>query len=420
VRKLPSWAWLRIHTALYSFFQTMADLIKPASVQLNDQILGYQESAIVYGIARHRLADMRPGTTCGEIAKARKLDALTCCRLMRAAASIGLFKSSRAFLPKTRLSPGEESSLSNTDDDYFFTQQRFWTTSTGELLRTSHRELAIALNAENKEAWYAAMDGSMQNGRSGFEIRYGNVKDARDWRLRRDIERERWIQASSYLNAPSIASFLADFRFRGTETVCDIGGGRGDLLRAIGEHWPELNLMLLIDQADGSAGHSLAVDHLAARIGKARFAALTSSLLSLLPVALNACDIFILHRVLSTLPDNQAISLLTHIRQVALKPGARLIILDTLLEDQKASSSFASKGNKAALAAFSRYPTQLQDIDTLATAPAGARHRDLSHLLRLFHDARYNTTHLLSLQPSRSDLTTIISIPLQPPYSSSS
>mmetsp|Transcript_2198 Transcript_2198/g.6516 ORF Transcript_2198/g.6516 Transcript_2198/m.6516 type:complete len:474 (+) Transcript_2198:107-1528(+) len=310
----------------------------------------------------------RKGVRCEDVAKVRQLKADFACRFMRAGASLGLLRRLRS-------------------------SGNFTTTKTGDFLRETHpesvRELAISLNAETREAWYAAAEKSLLTGKSGFFEALGSVSSS-DWRKRHDSLRD--DRALTELRQPTLAAFVGDFRLRGTETVCDLLGGRGELLRDVGEHWPGTSLVLL----EAPEALPRAVDYLAARVGRNRFAVLPGSLLSSkLPTALHACDVFVLHAVLADSPDDQAVKILQNVKHAARKRGAKLLLVDPLL-DRGVYGFDTSK--------------KLADVHQLATAPPGAKIRDFAQLTALLRRAHLNASSIdrLALKPSRSPASLLL------------
>eukprot|EP00635_Sarcinochrysidales_sp_CCMP3193_P002777 CAMPEP_0118910210 /NCGR_PEP_ID=MMETSP1166-20130328/12449_1 /TAXON_ID=1104430 /ORGANISM="Chrysoreinhardia sp, Strain CCMP3193" /LENGTH=508 /DNA_ID=CAMNT_0006849669 /DNA_START=12 /DNA_END=1538 /DNA_ORIENTATION=- len=380
LRRLASWPSFRFGLVAHEVFAWLADATKPPRQKAVDLALNYRTSVVAYGLAYHRIVDAIPydvslgtsswvggvsgntvveggsssssssrrgGAACEDVARKRRLKVDFACRFMRAGVGVGLLRRSER-------------------------SGNYTTTRAGDLLRKAHpesiRDLAIAMNAETREAWYAAAESSLTSGKSGFYEAFG--ADAPDWRKRHATEWRRDDRARSAYQRPTSTAVVGDFRLNtGAETVCDLGGGRGELLRDLAEHWPETHLILF----DLPETIPRAVDYLGARVGAERFSALGGSFLAnALPVALQTCDLFVLKDVLRDFPDDQCVKILSNVRKVAKKKGAKLLIVDVLLDDGAYGFDNAKR---------------LDDLHQLATAPPGAKHRNLTEVKHILDKA---------------------------------
>jgi hypothetical protein len=168
---------------------------------------------------------------------------------------------------------------------------------------------------------YALLDYTVRTGKPALE----KVAPEGQWAYRAGNAEENALfnAAMAEKARAQIAGILAVYDFSALDTVADLGGGLGHLVRAIVESTPGVQGILfdlphVIEQADpGPSGRLMlqAGDFFAD--------------------ALPACDAYLLMEVIHDWDDPQATAILQAVRKAA-PPRARLLLIETLLPDQPA------------------------------------------------------------------------------------
>jgi len=126
-------------------------------------------------------------------------------------------------------------------------------------------------------------------------------------------------QAMTGKAAADTAAVLGACDFGRFDTIADIGGGRGHLLRAVLDTVPSAD-GVLFDLPDVIQTLDVDRDRLTARAG--------DFFVDPLPTA----DAYLLMEVIHDWPDAEAAAILTAVRRAA-SPGARVLIIENVLED---------------------------------------------------------------------------------------
>jgi hypothetical protein len=129
-------------------------------------------------------------------------------------------------------------------------------------------------------------------------------------------------QAMTGKAAADTAAVLGAYDFGHFETIADIGGGRGHLLRAVLDAVPSAE-GILFDLPDVIQTLDVERDRLTARAG--------DFFVDALPTA----DAYLLMEVIHDWPDAEAAAIFTAIRRAA-SPGARVLIIENVLGDGEA------------------------------------------------------------------------------------
>ena len=124
-------------------------------------------------------------------------------------------------------------------------------------------------------------------------------------------------QAMTAKAAADIAAVLGAYDFARFDTIADIGGGHGHLLRAVLNEAPRAE-GILFDLHDVTDALDLDLDRLTAQPG------------DFFVDPLPAADAYLLMEVIHDWPDAQAVAILLAIRRAA-PPGARVLIIENIL-----------------------------------------------------------------------------------------
>jgi hypothetical protein len=131
-------------------------------------------------------------------------------------------------------------------------------------------------------------------------------------------EREVFGQAMTAKAAADITAVLNAYDFGRFDTIADIGGGQGHLLRAVLDAVPTAE-GILFDLPDVVARLQVDRDRLTARAG--------DFFVDPLPTA----DAYLLMEVIHDWPDPEASAILGAVRRAA-SPGARVLVIENVLE----------------------------------------------------------------------------------------
>ena len=158
--------------------------------------------------------------------------------------------------------------------------------------------------------------------------------------------------------AADIAAVLGAYDFARFDTIADIGGGHGHLLRAVLNVVPEAQ-GILFDLPAVTDALDLGMDRLTAHPG--------DFFVDPLPTA----DAYVLMEVIHDWPDAQALAILHAVRRGA-RPGARVLIIENVLNGVDADP----RGHT---------------LDVIMLAVTGGRERTGRQLGRLLEEAGFAT-----------------------------
>lgn len=189
------------------------------------------------------------------------------------------------------------------------------------LLRGDHpmsmRAFARMMALPVMKASFDRIDHSIRTGETSFDLVGG--EGLWPYLVAHPKEREIFGQAMTAKAAGDTAAVLAAYDFGRFDTIADIAGGRGHLLRAVLDAEPSAE-GILFDLPDVVAALEIDRDRLTGRPG--------DFFVDPLPSA----DAYILMEVIHDWPDAEAAAILTAVRRAA-SPGARVLIIENVLVD---------------------------------------------------------------------------------------
>ena len=239
------------------------------------------------------------------------------------------------------------------------TASGFRHTPASRLLRGDHpmsmRAFPRMIGLPVMAAAFAQLEHSIRTGSPAVET----VDPRGIWAYFEDHPKEAQIfdQAMTARAAAYVASILPAYDFGRFETIADIGGGRGHLLRAV------------LDRASKARGilfdvpgviDSLDVEHKRLRTQAGDF----------FVDALPAADAYLLMQVLHDWGDTESVEILSAIRRAAA-PGAVVLVMEHVLADEGID-------------------VRAQTLDLLMLAVMGGRERTPNELNQLFHQAAFS------------------------------
>ena len=163
------------------------------------------------------------------------------------------------------------------------------------------------------------LERSVRTGRPGLEVQ--EPKGMWAYLQDRPAEAEVFGRAMTAKAAADVGGVLGSYDFTRFETIADIGGGRGHLLRAV------------LDAVPGTLGILFELPEVidTLDVGHPRMATIAGDFFV---DALPAADAYVLMEVLHDWPDDECVAVLTAIRRAA-PTGAILLIVEGVLADEQ-------------------------------------------------------------------------------------
>ncbi|MDQ3783623.1 MAG: acetylserotonin O-methyltransferase [Actinomycetota bacterium] len=244
-------------------------------------------------------------------------------------------------------------------------------TAASRLLRSDHpmsmRAFPRMMGLPSIVAMFDQLDHSVRTG----EPAAGLIDPGGVWAYlqKHSDEADIFGQAMTAKAAGDTAAVVAAYDFGRVNTIADIGGGRGHLLRAILDSVPTAE-GILFDLPSVIERLELDRDRLTVRAG--------DFFVDPLPTA----DVYILMEVIHDWPDAEATAILSAIHRAA-SPGARVLIIENVLEDPKSDQ----RGHT---------------LDVIMLCVTGGRERTSEQFVELLEDAGFvNTTVIGTAGPMR-------------------
>jgi O-methyltransferase domain/Dimerisation domain len=304
-------------------------------------IHGYWNTQVVRAAADLRLADHLAGgpLTAEEVARLESSDPAATYRLMRACVGLGL--------------------LAHDGNG------RFSVTATGALLQTgvpgSLRGHALAFGAPGHWLpWGQLPEAVRKGGTQAAAVLGAGLFDY----LAGKPEEEAQFAASMQALTGAIATDAAKvIDVTGVSLAVDVGGGTGELVRALLRANDELH-GLVLDLPDNASAARQAAE--AEGLG-GRFTGLGGDFFTAVPAA----DLYLLKAVLHDWDDTSCVRILRNCREAA-SPGARLIVIENVIRDLS-RDRFATLLDMNMLAATNGQERELAEYDALFAASGWQR-----------------------------------------------
>lgn len=189
--------------------------------------------------------------------------------------------------------------------------------------RTGLRDMTLNLVVESYRAW-GELPYTLRTGLPAFDHVYGQSRFAA---LANDPESAARFNAHMVEQTTRVATgFVAEYDFAGVSTVADVGGGNGALLTAVLIANPQMR-GVLFDLPAGLDGAAAAL----AKHGVAdRVSIVEGSFFESVP---GDADLYMLKSIVHDWDDEHAVAILKTCR-AAMKPSARLVLIERLLPDR--------------------------------------------------------------------------------------
>ncbi|WP_416960423.1 methyltransferase [Streptomyces sp. Agncl-13] len=315
------------------------------AMRMLEMISGYWVTQILRATAELSLPDhvAAGAATPEEIAKREGSDPRTTYRLLRAAASLGLF--------------------ADAGDG------RFSVTPMGGLLRKgapgSLREMAIVQGAPFHWQTWGALPDAVRKGGTQMQAALGLAEGDTVFDYFGKHPEEGGLFAASMANATGmvIDDVSAAVDLDGVSVAVDVGGSTGALVHTLMKTRPELAGMVLdmphvVDSAVQAAGEAGVLD---------RFTAVPGDFFEDVPAA----DLYLLKMVLHDWDDAQCLTILRNCRASA-KPGARAVVVESVV-DKVGEPGFGALLDINMLAATHGQERDFAEFDALYAASGWQR-----------------------------------------------
>lgn len=323
----------------------------PDPAQLvSDLIRGAWKAQAARAMAELRLADalVEPGTA-EQVAERTGTHAPTLDRLLRTLAALGLLSFRRGQFELTEAGTRLRSDLAGSDWGAMMMMPAPWTLATWHRLPEAVRTGKPVFEQVHGEPFWDFLRSHEESGR---------IFDAAMARESKDRE--------------TVALVVAELERSGGTTLVDVAGGTGRLLAQVVAARPGLRGILA--DLDGPVGG--AADVFAAYGVSDRCEAVVCDFFEAVP---EGGDCYLLSNILHDWNDDRCKDILRRIHEAAA-PGARVLVLETVLPDEQDGVSADSA------------PVRLLDLMMLLNF--GARERSLAEYAALLEAVRFNEVRL--------------------------
>lgn len=297
--------WLT-HSALSlrAGLHRLGDALVPPEVVVFDESSGALRTQVYHSTAQLKLADLLANgpRTAADLAQESGVDPELLERFLRAAAVLGIFR--------------------REHDGRFANTPRSLALKHGP--HRSFRDWVLYFGSKaTQTAWLELMPGLTRNAASPFR----RVHDGTVWDhfARFPAEGEVFADAMGTMTALDAPGIAKAYNFSRFEVVCDLGGGRGTLLSEIVRQHPTVQGVLF----DTAPMLEKAKTFLAEHGVDGRIDCVEGNFFETAPAH---CDAYLLKDVLHDWDDEACVKILSTARR-AMKPDARLLLVEVLLED---------------------------------------------------------------------------------------
>lgn len=272
-----------------------------AGYKLAGMITGYWVSQAVYVAAKLEIADKLASgpQTAADLAKQSGTHAPSLYRLLRALASVGVFRET--------------------------TSQTFENTEVSTLLRQdipgSQRPMALMMCEEHYFAWGELLY-SVQTGEGSFRKRYG--MPVFEYLGQNPEAAKLFDQAMTSIHGRETQPMVASYDFGQFNTVVDIGGGNGTLISAVLEQYPNVQGTLFdLPHVIERARQHLAGSSVLPRL---KFAA--GSFFEAVPTG---ADAYVMRHIIHDWYDDKCQTILNNIVKV-MKPTSKVLVIESVIQ----------------------------------------------------------------------------------------
>lgn len=291
---VPSWFVFKLFLALVKGLDRLRAKITPPPLRLLEMIGGYAPTQIIRAAAELGIADQLAAgpKTIPALAIACGADEKALARLMPALCTLEVFRPYGA--------------------------ERFELATLGEYLRSDRPDTLRATVIATGREQYGGMAGlteSMRSGGESFSSRYG--AGFFPWLAREQDSGRHFHDSMTEISRACAPAFLAEYDFTHVHRIVDVGGGMGELLKAILRRHPRI---------EGTLFDVPAVIERARQDPElaSRCTFVSGDMFREIP---KGGDTYLFQRVIHDCDDVNAVRILSNCRS-AMPPNCRLILLE--------------------------------------------------------------------------------------------
>lgn len=329
----------------------------PPPVQMMQLITGFWTSCCVYAAAKLNIADHLKDQpkTADELAEATHSHAASLYRVLRALASVGVFRENE--------------------------QHQFELTPLGNTLQTdvpgSMKAMAIAQLGDHFNAW-----GNLVYSVKTGQIAFDHIEGMSVWKYYQmhPDEGVNFMKAMTGLTGAVIQHVLPMYDFSGFTTIVDVGGGNGALLLAVLDKAPQAKGIVFDEEYVVEETKKL----IRQKSYDNRCTTAAGSFFEFIP---GDADAYLMKMVLHDWNDEQCLQIIKNCHK-AMKPGSKLLVLDAVIPEDNEP-----------------HPGKFMDINMLAMT--GGRERTEKEFAALFDQAGLQLSRVI---PTHSPLFSIVEV----------
>ena len=267
---------------------------------LGQMMTGFWTSQSIYVAAKLGLADLiqRQPQTAAELAAATHTHSESLFRLLRALASVGIFR----------------------EDE----QHRFAMTPAAEPLRNdvegSQRSLALMMGEEHYQCWGELLY-SIRTGGNAFQKLYG--EPIFDWLGKHPDKAQIFDEAMVGVHGRETGAMLDAYDFSGIRVIADVGGGNGSVLCGLLPRYPQMRGML----CDLPGVIERAQPLIAAAGLENRLQSVPTDFFAAVP---KGADAYMMRHIIHDWTDEQSLQILRNVR-AAIPADGRLLLIESVI-----------------------------------------------------------------------------------------
>lgn len=313
------WRWAQL-LKISAWLQNIPNKVTPPPFRLMQISSAFWQSRALYTAARLDIASTLADTplSTDEIATRIAADPDATGRLLRLLAAMGIFKevSTRCY--------------ANNKLSAFLRQDN----------PQNVRAMILMHNSDvMSRPWYEQLEAGIKHGAVPFELTHGEM--LYPYMDRHEDFDALFAQAMDSVEALTGATFATDFDWGQFERVIDIGGSNGSKAVAILKRYPQLQA-LVVDRPQVIRNAERYWSTQADRTLLSRLSFIAGDVLEAAPLAKNDKDIFLVSALLHGLDNNAACQVLKKIAAAIGKTGARIALLELVLDEVQADFIGAS------------------------------------------------------------------------------
>lgn len=365
---IPPWPVFNLVVYINEILVYLVKITTPPNLRAAQLTTAYWQSEVVYALIKNGIVDAvdkatthkTDGITCEMVAQNLGLSTWVTCQYMQAGYYLDIFESKthKHDIPSTtstkyKLSPVGKSFSKNHPE--------------------SLQDFALMINQETLQAWRASGTHTIKHGtHSGFQDAFQQT--FWDYHNVHPIQEAQFDRAMKSLSGAQVGAILSDWNPPSPNiTLCDIGGGIGTTLAFFLLHYPNMKGIVFDQESVIPRGIEFAKDK--NLLDRVQYVG-GNFFHSPWPTQLQTCNVFFLKFILHDWADEESITILKNIQNLAQK-GSKIVIAEHVIGAAQPWHSLET--TKA-----------LMSINMVASC--GSKERSMNEFIELFHRAGLTNT----------------------------